>query len=100
MIRIETIHCDRPSVPIGTSILPSHVLRKYVETGTVLLWDYQGMWGAVPPEVLANALDAYETDQKRNLEWAKPSIQASILTWNQVVPVPIQLVRILTVRTV
>lgn len=92
---VITIESDLERLPIGTPVLPSYVLRRIVQEGVIVLWDFRGLWFLIPPEVSANALASYDQWQAAKGAWNKAPDSAMGIRWQQTVQVPVQVARVL-----
>ncbi|MCX7429353.1 MAG: hypothetical protein NTW96_27485 [Planctomycetia bacterium] len=93
--RVLTIECDSERLPIGTAVLPSHVLRAAVQAGVVILWDFRGLWGLISPEAAANALDSFDQWQAARGTWNRAPDAAMGIAWSAAVPVAATVARML-----
>ena len=56
---IAVLHTDGPEITIGKH-LPANVLRRLCETGGIVLWDYEGLWGVLDQPRLKALLKIHE----------------------------------------
>lgn len=95
--RVLTVSDPHERLHVGSRALPLGLAMRAVRYNLRILWDCQGLYGMIPPEILADRLDTYDACKKQQIAQQRVMLNeaGTSVHWGQTVPVPSQVARLL-----
>lgn len=78
---------DGDSITIGASILTEMALYAIVRDEGLILWNNRGLWGLIPCDLSANALQLFQNWQLAEGRQEPPTIT---IQWDQTIPIQLR----------